>query len=194
MFFNIFNMKNKLNKCIKIVDSTYIEIPDIFSIYLIAAEDHRSQYHFGIDHIGIVRAFFKWLAYNEMQGASTIEQQFVRVVTSDYSNSLVRKFKEQLLAIALAKKRNKNNIAKAYLAIAYYGYKCEGTKGIINLIGKELKFASEAQILSIVAKLKYPKPSKNLVKWENKHRARISYIKLRYERIANKYEETNNLP
>ena len=181
-------MRNKLKKCIQVVDIKCSEIPDLFTIYLIAAEDHRSQYHFGIDHIGIVRAFFIWLKKNEVQGASTIEQQFVRVVTGDYRNSLTRKFKEQLLAIALAKRRNKGNIAKAYLAIAYYGYKCEGTKGIINLIDKELKFASETQIISLVARLKYPKPSKDLVKWENKHCARINYIQWRHQKIAKTLE------
>jgi len=190
ILFNIFNMKNKLNKCVQVVDIKYAEIPDFFIAYLIAAEDHRSRYHFGIDHIGIIRAFLKWINYNEVQGASTIEQQFVRVVTNDYSNSLVRKFKEQILAVILTEKRNKNSIARAYLAIAYYGYKCEGTEGIFNLIGKELKFASEAQILSIVAKLKYPKPSKNLLKWRNKHGARINYIKWRYKKITNKYKST----
>jgi len=193
VLFNIFNMKDKLDKCIQIVDTKYIEIPDIFIVYLIAAEDHRSQYHFGVDYVGIIRAFFKWLNYNEVQGASTIEQQFVRVVTSDYTNSLVRKFKEQLLAIVLSNKRSKNNIAKAYIAIAYYGYKYKGIKGIIALIGKELKFASEEQILSIIAKLKYPKPSKNLVKWKNKHSLRINYIKWRYEKMTNQNRVSNKL-
>lgn len=182
----MFNIKDKLNKCINVVDIKYSEIPDLFIIYLIAAEDHRSQYHFGIDQIGIIRAFFVWLKKGKVQGASTIEQQFVRVVTGDYQNSLFRKFKEQLLAIELTQKRNKNHIAKAYLAIAYYGYKCEGTIGIINLIGKELEFATELQIISFIAKLKYPKPSKNLIKWENKHNSRINYIKFRYNKITNK--------
>lgn len=186
ILFNIFNMKNKLNKCVQIVDSKYAEIPDLFVTYLIAAEDHRSQYHFGIDHIGIVRAFYIWLNKNEIQGASTIEQQFVRVVTGDYKKSLVRKFKEQLLAIALVNKRNKSNIAKAYLAIAYYGYKCEGTKGIINIIGKELESASEAQVISVIARLKYPKPSKDLARWKYKHSARLNYIQYRQHKIANK--------
>ncbi len=191
LLLNIFNMENKLNKCIETVDIKCSEIPDLFTIYLIAAEDHRSQYHFGIDQIGIVRAFFIWLNNNKVQGASTIEQQFVRVVTGDYQNSLLRKFKEQLLAIELTKRKKKNDIAKAYLAIAYYGYKCEGTNGIINLIGNKLEFASEVQIISLISKLKYPKPSKNLVKWEQKHNSRINYIKCRYDKIANKTLERN---
>lgn len=184
--FNIFSIKNKLNQCIQVVDNKFSKIPDLYTMYLIAAEDHRSEYHYGIDQIGVVRAFFVWLKNGKVQGASTIEQQFVRVVTGDYRNSLLRKFKEQLLAIELTKRRNKNHIARAYLAVAYYGYKCEGTNGIINLIGKELEFASEAQIISLIAKLKYPRPSKNLIKWEKKHHLRIGYIKYRYNKIANK--------
>ncbi|WP_423494955.1 transglycosylase domain-containing protein [Malaciobacter marinus] len=179
-------MQNKLNKCTQMVDIKSNEISDMFVEYLISAEDHRSKYHFGIDHIGIARAFFIWLNNNKVQGASTIEQQFVRVVSSDYTNSLFRKFKEQILAVALTKKRNKANIAKAYLAIAYYGYKCEGTKGIKKYIGTELKYISEIQIISIVARLKYPKPLKDSLKWHKKHTNRINYIKFRHKKIANK--------
>ncbi|MDP2894784.1 MAG: hypothetical protein Q8N78_10515, partial [Sulfurimonas sp.] len=41
--FNIFDMRNNLKKCIQVVDIKCSEIPDLFTIYLIAAEDHRSQ-------------------------------------------------------------------------------------------------------------------------------------------------------
>lgn len=184
--FNIFSYKEKLERCVRVVDARSTEIPDLFTPYLIAAEDHRSLFHYGVDHIGIFRALFRRILNGKTQGASTIEQQFVRVVTGDYSYSLRRKFKEQVLAILLTKKRSKEKISKAYLAIAYYGHNCDGTKGIENILGSNLQEVSEKQIISIVARLKYPKPLTNIVRWEGKIRRRAVYIKTRHLRATNK--------
>jgi len=181
---NLFCMNDKLDKCIQAVDAGGSEIPDVFMSYLVAAEDHRSSYHFGIDPIAMLRAFYVWLTTRNIEGASTIEQQFVRVVTSDYSRSFLRKFQEQLLAIAVSEKRNKSEIAKDYLAIAYYGYNCEGADGIVSAINSELKTASEAQIISIVARLKYPKPSDKLGQWTKIHLSRVFYIKNRHQKLS----------
>jgi monofunctional glycosyltransferase len=184
--FNLFGMSHKLKKCLYTVDSRHTEIPDYFISYLVAAEDHRSTHHFGIDPVGMLRAFYVGFTINKVQGASTIEQQFVRVVTSDYSHSLLRKFREQLLAIALTSQRSKNDIAKAYLAIAYYGYNREGTDGIAKIIGKKLQLISEDQVISIISRLKYPKPLHFSREWNDKSYWRGRYIKRRHEQAANK--------
>ena len=185
VFLNILDMRNKLEKCTRVVDVESGTIPDSYFPYLVAAEDHRSEHHYGIDPIGILRAFYVWFTRKQLQGASTIEQQFVRVVTGDYSYSLVRKFKEQILAIALTKKRRKVDIGRAYLAIAYYGYNCEGVEGIIKLVGKDLSLSSENQIISLVARLKYPEPSGDLSDWKTKHYCRTNYIMYRYKKSTN---------
>lgn len=184
--FNAFQLKNKLDKCIQVVDQKSVEIPEFYTEYLVSAEDHRSRFHCGIDQIGMLRAIYKRFFDNEIQGASTIEQQVVRVVTGDYSHCLQRKLKEQLLAVFLAKKKGKIDIAKAYLAIAYYGHNCEGIMGISKLVGSDLRLASEAQVISIMARLKYPKPSTNLAVWGGKVSQRESYIKNRHQKAANK--------
>ncbi|WP_186311974.1 transglycosylase domain-containing protein [Marinobacter piscensis] len=186
MTFNFFQLREKLEKCVKVVDEKRSEIPDLYISYLVAAEDYRSSFHYGIDQVGIFRALYKRVLSSEIQGASTIEQQFARVVIDDYAYSLQRKIKEQLLAILLANKRNKADIAKAYLAIAYYGHDCEGVKGIANIVGTNLMLASENQIISIVARLKYSKPYSNVAKWEVRFNQRISYIKKRHQKAANK--------
>ena len=186
LFFDFFQIKDKLDKCINVVDEKHLEIPESFISYLISAEDHRSECHYGIDQVGILRAIFKTLIFTERQGASTIEQQFVRVVTNDYSYTLLRKFKEQLLAVLLSKKRNKINIARAYLAIAYYGYDCEGTEGISAMAGSDLQFASESEVISIMARLKYPKPLETTEKWQKKFTQRVSYIKIKHQKSTNK--------
>lgn len=186
LFFNTFQIKCKLDECINVVDDKHLEIPEYYISYLVSAEDHRSSFHYGIDQVGIIRAVFKLLICSERQGASTIEQQFVRVVTSDYSFTVLRKLKEQLLAVLLVKKRSKIDIARAYLAIAYYGHDCEGTSGISAIVGNDVQFASEIQIISIMARLKYPMPSENADKWEERFTQRVSYIKNRHQKSTNK--------
>jgi len=193
LVFNIFQMKYKLNECIELIDEKYSEIPNFYVSYLIAAEDHRSNFHYGIDQVGMIRAIFKWFFSRQLEGASTIEQQFARVVTEDYSYSLSRKLKEQILAVMLVRKRKKIDIARAYLAIAYYGHDCEGTEGIFSLADSNLRLVSEIQIISIVARLKYPEPSINTDKWETKLDYRVSYIKRRHQRLIkkSKHQMTN---
>lgn len=183
LHFNAFGMRDKLERCVKTIDSQMTEVPPNFFQYLVAAEDHRSEHHCGIDPIGIFRAAYVRLTKGHIQGASTIEQQFVRVVTGDYSRSMARKFKEQILAIALAKRRRKIDIGSAYLAIAYYGYNCEGARGIQQIIGgKNLSVASENQIASVVARLKYPKPLLDSSEWDCKHFSRVNYIFYRLDK------------
>lgn len=186
MKIDAFNFKDKIRKCTQVVDERSNQIPDVFISYLIAAEDHRSLVHYGVDHIGILRALIRGILNGETQGASTIEQQFVRVVTDDYSYSILRKLKEQILAVLLTKKRSKVEIAKAYLAIAYYGHNCDGTKGIESILGQNLQAASEKQIMFIVARLKYPKPSTDVLRWEGKLNRRVAYIKNRHKNVNNK--------
>lgn len=182
LLINAFQIKDKLDGCVSVVDQKRSEIPGFYTYYLVAAEDHRSSFHCGIDQIGMLRALVKRFFSSEIQGASTIEQQFVRVVTGDYSFSLRRKIKEQILAVLLLKKRNKTDIAKGYLAIAYYGHNCEGVVGISKLVGNDLMLASEKQVISIVARLKYPEPSTNVAEWERKFIKRILYIEKRSQR------------
>ena len=59
--------------------------------------------------------------FHKHEGASTIEQQLVRVLTNDYERTLKRKLKEIYLASHLRKYADKETIAIAYLDIAYYG-------------------------------------------------------------------------
>ena len=169
-----------------VIDLKSDKVPDLYVDYLVSAEDHRSSYHYGIDQIGMLRAMYQKISKNETQGASTIEQQFVRVVTGEYSQTVVRKLKEQLLSVLLLRKRNKKDIAKAYLAIAYYGYNYQGIDGINKLVGSNLESASEQQIVSLVAHLKYPKPKSDFGKWEKNIINRVSYIQAKHEKTTNK--------
>lgn len=66
--------------------------------FLIVAEDNRFYNHPGYDVVGICRAIYKDVCKGKREGASTIEQQLVRVLTGDYRFSVRRKIKEIYLA------------------------------------------------------------------------------------------------
>ena len=60
------------------------------------------------------------------------------------------------------------------------GYNFHGTNGINKLVSGELNQVNEQEIISIVARLKYPGPVNDLEKWKKKHNSRIQYIKRRH--------------
>ena len=91
--------------------------------FLIVAEDHRYYKHIGFDIIGICRATYRDVFWGKREGASTIEQQLVRVLTEDYRFSIRRKIKEIYLATKLKRLADKYTLAAAYLDMANYGSK-----------------------------------------------------------------------
>ncbi len=176
MFFNISEIQKDLKKCIDQVDSIKEIFPQPFLLSLIAAEDHRNFLHYGIDTIGILRAAYVSLRQGKTQGASTIEQQFVRVVTGRYERTPKRKIREQILAIALSRQKGKLEIASSYLSIAYYGSGCIGINALHRHCGNDLTLTDKTKIREIIARLKYPKPLHATEKWEKILNNRVMYI------------------
>ena len=93
-----------------------------------------------------------------------------------YERNIYRKFREQLLAIAVSKKRTKNEIAKAYLSIAYYGYNLEGISAIKKICGENIYEVSLDKSIELVSRLKYPQPLNINDIWLTKHNNRNNYI------------------
>ena len=177
-------LSKDLQNCIEIVDAAPI-LPDRFVATLVAAEDHRSALHPGIDPIAIFRVMLVWAQTGAVQGASTIEQQLVRVALGRYERTLRRKFWEQLLAIGLSSRRTKSRIAMAYLSIAFYGSGQYGLSALIRHCGSELLVAPQDNILQMIAKLKYPEPLSPSPEWRQKILRRVSYIAHRLQESAN---------
>ena len=101
---NIKSFKDDIEKSLKIIDDfSNIKIDKRFIQVLILAEDRRNKLHRGVDTIAILRAIKVRLLENKYQGASTIEQQFIRVVTNRFEKTFYRKLREQILAILLDK-------------------------------------------------------------------------------------------
>lgn len=178
---NLSNIANDLQSCISVVNEQHDEVPMAFVPYLIAAEDHRFLLHCGVDPISIIRVLITFMKKRKIHGASTIEQQFVRVVTNRYERTLSRKIREQMIAIALTRIVDKEAIARSYLAIANYGTLYQGKKGIEKLMNNRISVIDSVNIIGIVARLKYPEPLQYSEQWNSKFMDRIDYVKSRLE-------------
>ncbi len=165
-----------LENCIELTNRLGDSVPDAFVDAVILAEDHRNNLHPGIDVIAIVRAMWVRMRLRQVQGASTIEQQFVRVVTNRHERTVRRKVREQMLALMLVRRTTKRRIASTYLATAFYGSGSVGIDGLRKKFGKNLGKVSFVQALGFVAQLKYPRPRRPSKEWRAKIAARIDAL------------------
>ncbi len=178
------DIRKDIRRCIEIVDFSKSNVPFAFISTLIVAEDHRSPLHRGVDPIAMIRATYVRLLNGCVQGASTIEQQFVRVATNRFERTVKRKIREQILAIAVSRRRSKHEIASAYLSIAFYGTGCMGVSGLRSHCGQNLASAQKSDILGMISRLKYPEPLYPSVLWHRKLQRRVDYIIAREKHSA----------
>ncbi len=102
---------------------TIEDIPDYVEKATITAEDRSFYEHSGISIKGIVRALLSNLIHLDPtgQGASTITQQFVKKAILTDDQTIARKVKEIIIALALEKKFEKDQILQLYLNEIPYG-------------------------------------------------------------------------
>lgn len=181
------SLRTDLDNCLMLVSKYASSIPHNIIDALIIAEDHRNTIHPGIDVIAMIRALWIQLTTGKTQGASTIEQQYVRVVSNRYERTVSRKLREQMLALILVRHVEKRAIASAYLAIAFYGSGSIGIKGLKSRLGDDLSNVSLFKAIQIVAQLKYPRPMQPDKQWFSKHYARINTLMRRKALTSNKY-------
>lgn len=179
-------MRLDLDRCLALIQSHGNSIPNSFIEALIIAEDHRSSLHPGIDAIALARALWVRVKTGRVHGASTIEQQYVRVVSNRYERTILRKLREQIIALMLSRRVDKKTIASAYLSIAFYGSGFIGIEGLKSKFGQDLSKVPFLQILRTVAQLKYPCPRNPSAEWHSKVSARVEALLIRIDSTANK--------
>jgi penicillin-binding protein 1A len=99
------------------------QIPQIVKEAVIAVEDRRFRTNSGVDIRGIARAFIQDVVHKgTIQGASTIEQQFIKIALQAQSHrTIFEKLREAALAYQLSHKWSKEKILTAYLNTIYFG-------------------------------------------------------------------------
>jgi len=98
------------------------EVPPYVAKAFVAIEDRRFYQHFGIDPVGLARAFAKNVTTGRMeQGGSTLTQQLAKNIFLTQERTLSRKGQEALLALWLEHKYSKDQILELYMNRVYFG-------------------------------------------------------------------------
>ena len=149
--------------------------PLIVQQLLISGEDHRHSRHPGFDSIAICRALWHRLVFESREGASTIEQQLVRVITGRYERTFRRKLHEILLAILVDAYFPKSVLPAVYLLIGYYGWRMNGYQQACCRLGFRPSLLTLEEAAALIARLKYPEakiaPASRFrqIQWRRKH-------------------------
>ncbi|PKA63772.1 hypothetical protein AXF42_Ash017056 [Apostasia shenzhenica] len=95
------------------------ELPRHLIQAVLASEDRRFFYHFGVDPYGLGRAV---VYYPNGGGGSTITQQLVKNLFLTSERSISRKFVEGILSLVIERRFSKWEILYAYLSKMYWGH------------------------------------------------------------------------
>lgn len=183
--FNLGYVRLYYKQCINVVRKNNVAYPQELIQCLYFAEDKRGSSHLGVDYIGIFRAIWS-IAKGQLQGASTIEQQFVRTVIGRYERTLARKLLEQLISHLICLRLTKHQVAESYLSIAFFGTHMKGVTSLCDRLDPksyDLNFYA-----GVVARLKYPQPKKESQAWATKHFKRTEWIVRQYNSANNAFK------
>ena len=97
------------------------QVPQVVIDAVLAAEDKEFFDHSGIDPVSILRATWADLRGRQLQGGSTLTQQYVKNVYLTRERTLLRKLKEAVLAVKLERRYEKPEILERYLNTIYLG-------------------------------------------------------------------------
>jgi len=99
----------------------YGDMPQCIKDGVVAAENRSFWTDGGIDYKGIVRAAFNNARGGATQGASTITQQYVKILYLSQERTIKRKIKEAILTLKIQKELSKTQILEGYLNTIYFG-------------------------------------------------------------------------
>jgi membrane peptidoglycan carboxypeptidase len=123
----------------------------------IAAEDRTFYTNKGIDPKGILRAAFSNAQGNATQGASTITQQYVKILYLSQERTLSRKAKEAFLSLKVQQQKSKEAILEGYLNTIYFGKGAYGVQAAANAyFGKPAKELEPDESAMLAAVLNSP--------------------------------------
>ena len=134
------------------------ELPPYLRDAVIATEDRRFHYHFGVDPIGLARAMAANVRAGAIvQGGSTITQQLAKNLYLSSERTVARKLQEVVLAIWLEVRFSKDEILELYLNRVYFGAGAYGVEAAAQrYFGKPARHVSLAEAALLAGLLKAP--------------------------------------
>jgi membrane peptidoglycan carboxypeptidase len=155
---NVFYSSNTKSNDVSLKDvSTY------FIASLVAVEDHRFYDHLGFDMIGILRAIKVNVTHNaKSEGASTITQQYARLLYFNNEKTWSRKIKEALMTVRLEAHYSKEEILTGYVNTVYFGHGVYGIKNAamyyFNKDPKDLDLNESSMLAGVINAPAYYSP------------------------------------
>ena len=133
----------------------FADMPENAKNAVIAAENRSFWTDPGISFRGLVRSAYVIARGGELQGGSTITQQYIKILYLDQTErTLTRKFRELLLAYKINKQISKEKILEGYLNTIYFGHGAYGiqaaAQSFFNVDAKKLTVPQAAVLASII--------------------------------------------
>ncbi|MCP4228732.1 MAG: penicillin-binding protein, partial [bacterium] len=165
----------------------------------ISIEDERFYKHNGIDLEAIGRAAWRNLkAWALVEGGSTLTQQLTREMFLTKERTIIRKLKEQLLALEVEKSYTKEEILYFYLNQVYYGHNAYGAEAAAKVyFDKHVEELTIGEAAMIAGMVKNPAGYSPFVHPEAaKHRRNTVLYKMNELGYISdeEYETTRNTP
>ncbi|MFB9315470.1 transglycosylase domain-containing protein [Nocardioides plantarum] len=133
---------------------SFDDMPEVMKQAVVAAEDETFYSNNGIDTKGIVRAVFNNASGGSTQGASTITQQYVKILYLNQERSYKRKVKEAILSLKIQREQSKDQVLAGYLNTIYFGRGAYGIQAAANAYfdkpAKELGLREAAVLASVL--------------------------------------------
>lgn len=139
------------------------DIPDHVQEAFIAIEDQRFFDHAGVDFRSVMRALYRdILAFDKIEGASTITQQLAKNIFLTNEKTWMRKTQEVMASIYLERHYTKDDILELYLNEVYFGHGIHGVATAADyFFGKpvdELTIAEGALLAGLINAPNYYSP------------------------------------
>src|SRR5215203_4261452 len=133
---------------------TFDKMPETMKQAAVAAENRSFWTDKGISIRGMVRAAWRIANGDDVQGGSTITQQYIKILYLDSERTMKRKFRELFLAYKINKKMSKQDILAGYLNTIYFGHGAYGvqtaSKEYFNVDAKKLSVPQAAFLATVV--------------------------------------------
>lgn len=151
-------------------ESNDVNLKDVskdFLTSIVAIEDHRFYQHRGFDPIGILRAVkANMSAGGKSEGASTITQQYARLMFLTNEKTWSRKINEAFLTTRLEAHYDKDTILQGYINTVYFGHGIYGIKNAsryyFNKEPKNLDLNESTLLAGVVNGPEYYSPFKDM--------------------------------
>jgi membrane peptidoglycan carboxypeptidase len=134
---------------------TLDEVSPILIGAIVASEDRDFFSHSGVDPVAIGRAaWFDIRNRGELQGGSTITQQYVKNAFLEVDRTLVRKLREAVLSIKIERELSKAEILERYINVIYLGRGAYGVEAAsqvwFGVSASELDIAQSAYLAALI--------------------------------------------